>query len=168
MERISALMDGELDDHEVAGELQRLKNDPELQAAWETYHAIGDTLRGHGVVSAGFVATVRDRLKSEATVLAPRGRRQFARVTRVALPVAASICGVALVAWVALYNDTFQPGKSAAVARAPQPQTAQANLPVAAGVNEYLLAHQQFSPRTDIQGVASYVRTVSTPVAENE
>ncbi|MGH8630924.1 MAG: sigma-E factor negative regulatory protein, partial [Burkholderiales bacterium] len=155
MERISALMDGELDDHEVVGELQRLKDDPDLRAAWETYHAIGDTLRGHGVVSTGFAAAVKHRLKSEATVLAPRRRPRLTRVARVALPVAASMCGVALVAWLALYNDTFQPGKPAPVARAPQPQTAQAIVPAAAGVNEYLLAHQQFSPRTDIQGVAS-------------
>lgn len=168
MERISALMDGELDDHEVAGELQRLKSDPELLATWETYHAIGDALRGHGVVSPGFAVAVRDRLKAEATVLAPRRRPQLTRMARVALPVAASMCGVALVAWLALYNDVFQPGNPAPVARAPQPLTAQAVVPAAAGVNEYLLAHQQFSPRTDIQGVASYVRTVSAPVAETE
>jgi sigma-E factor negative regulatory protein RseA len=166
MERISALMDGELDDHEVAGELQRLKHDPELRSAWDTYHAIGDTLRGHGVVSAGFAASVGTRLQAEPTILAPK--RPLRRFARVALPVAASMCGVALVAWLALYNDTFQFGQPAKIARAPQQQTAQALVPAASAVNEYLLAHQQFSPRTDIQGVASYVRTVSVDVAGNE
>jgi len=47
MERISAFMDGELEDHEAAGQVRRLKEDPELRAAWETYHLIGDALRGH-------------------------------------------------------------------------------------------------------------------------
>ncbi len=166
MERISALMDGELDDHEVAGELKRLKDDSELLSAWETYHAIGDTLRGHGVVSARFAAAVTARLRAEPTVLAPRRLPRGGRFARVALPVAASICGVAVVGWLALYNDTFQFGGPTSLARAPQQQTIQ--VPTATGVNEYLLAHQQFSPRTDIQGVASYVRTVSAPVTENE
>jgi sigma-E factor negative regulatory protein RseA len=160
-------MDGELDDDEVAGELQRVKDDPELRRAWETYHAIGDTLRGHGVVSAGFAAAVRGRLQSEPTVLAPM-RRPPTRFTRIALPVAASVCGVAAAVWLALYNDAFQIGKPAMVARAPQQQPVQAVVPAAVGVNEYLLAHQEFSPRTDIQGVASYVRTVSSAVPNNE
>jgi sigma-E factor negative regulatory protein RseA len=166
MERISALMDGELDDHEVGGELRRLKEDPDLRSAWEMYHAIGDSLRGQGVVSAGFAATVRARLLAEPTVLAPR-RRALVPLARIALPVAASMCGVAVVAWLALYSDTFQFGQPTNVVRAPQ-QTAQAAVPAGSAVNEYLLAHQQFSPRTDIQGVASYVGSVSAPVAENE
>lgn len=168
MERISALMDGELDDREAGSELQRLKNDPELRSTWETYHAIGDTLRGHGVVSGGFAAAVRARLEAEPTVVAPRPALR--RIARLALPVAASTCGVALVAWLALYNDTFPFGQPASIAGTPQ-RTTQAvvmAVPAAADVNEYLLAHQQFSPRTDIQGVASYVRTVSAEVAGNE
>jgi sigma-E factor negative regulatory protein RseA len=165
MERISALMDGELDDHEVVGELKRLKNDPKLLSAWETYHAIGDALRGQGVVSAGFATGVRARLRAEPTVVAPK--RPLRRVARIALPVAASMCGVALVAWLALYNEAFRIGQPTGFAAAPQP-TREAAAPPAAGVNEYLLAHQQFSPRTDIQGVASYVHTVSADVAGNE
>jgi hypothetical protein len=37
-------------------------------------------------------------------------------------------------------------------------------LPKAA--NDYLLAHQGFSPRVYLQGMAPYVRTVSEPVEE--
>jgi hypothetical protein len=32
--------------------------------------------------------------------------------------------------------------------------------------NDYLLAHQGFSPRVYLQGMAPYVRTVSEPVEE--
>jgi hypothetical protein len=34
-------------------------------------------------------------------------------------------------------------------------------VPVAVGVEDYLLAHQRFSPASSMQGVAPYVRTVS-------
>jgi sigma-E factor negative regulatory protein RseA len=33
-------------------------------------------------------------------------------------------------------------------------------------VNDYLLAHQNYSPRSALQGVAPYVRTVSDPVRQ--
>jgi sigma-E factor negative regulatory protein RseA len=34
-------------------------------------------------------------------------------------------------------------------------------VPVAQGVNDYLLAHQRFSPSSAMGGIAPYVRTVS-------
>ncbi len=42
-EQVSALMDGESIDLEVINELE---NDAELSRSWQSYHAIGDTLRG--------------------------------------------------------------------------------------------------------------------------
>jgi len=35
------------------------------------------------------------------------------------------------------------------------------SLPVNETVNDYLLAHQEFSPSTDMRGAASYIRTVA-------
>jgi len=70
-------------------------------------------------------------------------------VRRLALSAAASIAGVALVAWLTLFDSPFAP------------QTQLAATPANGAVNDYLLAHQQFSPNTAMQGVASYVRTVS-------
>jgi hypothetical protein len=29
-------------------------------------------------------------------------------------------------------------------------------------MNDYLIAHQEFSPSTEVQGAASYMRTVAT------
>jgi hypothetical protein len=34
-------------------------------------------------------------------------------------------------------------------------------VPLPSGTNDYLLAHQGFSPRVSLQGMAPYVRTVS-------
>jgi sigma-E factor negative regulatory protein RseA len=155
-------MDGELEDHEAAGQLRRLKEDPELRAAWETYHMIGDAMRGEAGYSSGLVVKVSARLTAEPTVLAPRPRMHLRNFRRLALSAAASIGGVALVAWLALFDNPFVPQPNVAVNQAPLvAQTQLAATPANGAVNDYLLAHQQFSPSTAMQGVASYVRTVS-------
>lgn len=156
MERISAFMDGELEDHEATGQVRRLKEDPELRVAWDTYHLIGDAMRGEAGYSSGLAVKISARLVAEPTVLAPRPVTQLRNVSRrVALSAAASVAGVALVAWLVLFNNPF----------APQ-QTQLAATPANGAANDYLLAHQQFSPNTAMQGVASYVRTVSGPNPE--
>lgn len=162
MERISEFMDGELDDHEAAAQVRRLKEDPQLRAAWETYHLVGDALRGEAGHASGLGARVSARLGAEPTVLAPSRRMPSQNVRRVALSAAASITGVALVAWLALFDNPFLPRQDVAVNQAPAGAPTQlAATPANGTVNDYLLAHQQFSPSTAMQGVASYVRTVS-------
>ena len=162
MERISAFMDGELEDHEAAAQVRRLKEDPELRAAWETYHLVGDALRGEAGYPSGLAARISAKLAAEPTVLAPSPRMQSRNVRRLALSAAASIGGVALVAWLALFDNPFLPQQNLAVNQAPMgTQNQLAATPANGSVNDYLLAHQQFSPSTAMQGVASYVRTVS-------
>jgi hypothetical protein len=39
-------------------------------------------------------------------------------------------------------------------------------VPLPSGTNDYLLAHQAFSPRMSLQGMTAYVRTVSGPAPE--
>ena len=40
-------------------------------------------------------------------------------------------------------------------------------VPLPSGTNDYLLAHQGFSPRASLQGMAPYVRTVSDSAQES-
>jgi sigma-E factor negative regulatory protein RseA len=162
MEQISAFMDGEIEGVEATGQVNRLKEDARLRATWDTYHLIGDTLRGEKLgLSQDFTASFSARLADEPTILAPRSRSPLqSTVRRFALPVAASVGGMALVAWLAVFNNPFAPQKENLAAKAPAP--VEAKTQVANGeVNDYLLAHQQFSSSTTLQGVASYVRTVS-------
>jgi len=163
MEQISAFMDGETEGDEAASQLKRLKEDASLRATWDTYHVIGDTLRGEELgLSRDFNANFSARLADEPTILAPRNRNPLpaATVRRFALPVAASVGGMALVAWLAVFNNPFAPQKETLAVKAPAPMEAKTQ--VASGeVNDYLLAHQQFASSTTLQGVASYVRTVS-------
>jgi len=44
-ERISALMDGELDDRSAAALIQALEHDREALESWRLYHLMGDAMR---------------------------------------------------------------------------------------------------------------------------
>jgi hypothetical protein len=80
---------------------------------------------------------------------------------------AASLAAVGLVGWLAL-GPQHQPA-SAPVAQAVQP-TREAKQPVIVplptATPDYLLAHQGFSPRISLQGMAPYARTVSAQANE--
>jgi len=160
MERISSFMDGELGDHEAGQQLNRLKTDPEARASWDTFHLIGDAMRGDSVVSRDFSARLQARLAAEPTVLAPRPRR-IRPATTYALSAAASLSAVALVGWMAANNLVLR-GTDAPPAPPAPPQVAEIpNVPSDGQMKEYVMAHTEFSPSTAIQGVASYIRTVS-------
>lgn len=169
MDGISALMDGELDDLEAQRELRRLKDDPEQRERWDSFHLIGDALRGEAALSSGFGETFTRRLAAEPTVLAPRARApRVGRVTTYALSAAASVSAAALVAWVALtpnapvglQADATSPASIIAAGKAPT-EAPLASVSSEGRMNEYLLAHQGFSPSTAIQGLAPYIRSVS-------
>ena len=167
MDKISALMDGELDDRQAREQLVRLKQDDELAGCWHTFHIIGDALRGEPVLSQGFSRRLADRLDGEPTVLAPR-RSAVKRVATYALSAAASVSAVALVGWIAFVNNPFGPQAELAKAPvstpaspAPATPTQLASVPSDGTMNDYLIAHQGFSPSTSIQGVVPYIRTVS-------
>jgi sigma-E factor negative regulatory protein RseA len=158
-DRISEFMDGELDDRAAGPVIDALGRDDEARHAWRTYHLIGDALRDSRLLSAGFTARVVQALEAEPTVLAPR-RLQPQPRTWYAL--AAGVAGFALVGWLA-----FAPPQTTApvapVAQQQAPQIKPQMVPLPSGANDYLLAHQAFSPRVSLQGMAPYVRTVSEP-----
>jgi sigma-E factor negative regulatory protein RseA len=167
MDKISALMDGELDAPQADLQLARLKQDAEARASWDSYHLIGAAMRGEPMMTPNLARRLSDRLAQEPTVLAPRPIA--GRATTYALSAAASIAAVAVVGWVAFHNPIApQPEVAAAIPAAePAPAAQLASVPRDGTMNEYLMAHQGFSPSTAIQGLAPYVRTVSgTPAGE--
>jgi sigma-E factor negative regulatory protein RseA len=166
MDKTSALMDGELDVRQANEQFGRLKQDGELTACWHTFHLIGDSMRGDRALSPEFGRRMAERLAAEPTVLAPH-RSTVKRVTTYALSAAASVAAVALVGWVAFVSNPIAPQQELAkapVVPAPAvaPSTQLASVPSDGKMNEYLIAHQEFSPSTSIQGVAPYIRTVSS------
>jgi sigma-E factor negative regulatory protein RseA len=160
-ERLSELMDGELDDRSAAEVIQALGSDREAVRAWRTYQLISDAMRESRLLSADFAARFSERLAQEPTVFAPRALHTEQRKW-VALSAAASVAAVALVAWVA-FAPQPEIKTAAPVAQAdPKPNI----VPLPSAANDYLLAHQGFSPRLSLQGMAPYVRTVSEPAVE--
>lgn len=77
MERLSALVDGELDDHGVAHACATWREEASSRSSWHAYQLIGDVLRSEDLASdakrdCAFLSAVRDRLAGEPTVLAPQ------------------------------------------------------------------------------------------------
>ena len=138
-DRISVLMDGELGEREAADTIATLANDPQARDAWRTYHLIGDAMR------------------EGRSIVAPRRPAANAPRWRVALPAMAVAAAVALVSWVAFapLQQNLAPAPQVAALKPP------AIVPPPRAANDYLLAHQGFSPRVALQGMTAYVRTVS-------
>ena len=165
-DKLSALMDGELDDKSAAEVIQALGKDHEAVRTWRTYQLISDAMRENRLLSEGFAARVAARLAAEPTVLAPRRSPVFQPESRkwFALSAAASVAAVALVGWLAFAPQAPAPA-SAPMAQAPA-EVKPNIVPLPTAANDYLLAHQAFSPRVSLQGMAPYVRTVSEQVVE--
>jgi sigma-E factor negative regulatory protein RseA len=159
-EKISALMDGELDRNAAGEPIGALRQEGEAAEAWRTYHLISDAMRDTQLLSPGFRERFSQRLAAEPTVLAPT-RRQASPSRRWIPAAAVAGAAVALVGWVAFAP---QPASVQAPMASVQP-AAEAKPAVTASIpkaaNDYLLAHQAVSPRLTLQGMAPYVRTVA-------
>ena len=155
-ERISRLMDGELDDAGADAAIRDLRH-PDCVATWVCYHVIGDALRRSGTPMPGFAQRFGARLAAEPTVLAPR-QRQVQRLP-ILWAAAATIAAVLVVGSVAV--STLQPPPTA-VAKARGTTVVRAAVAKQQPVSpDYLLAHQEYSPTTQIQGVGPYLRAAS-------
>lgn len=169
-DEISALMDGELDPEVAAHVIAQLKKADELRSEWVVYHLISDALGQTEAMPADITRRVRTRLAAEPTVLAPRPPiiKHKARV----FAAAASVAAVAMIGLMNL-QTTNRPAENladnkptptttntAALQTAPAAISVSASLPAPAQINDYLLAHRQFSPSA-MHGTAPYVHTVA-------
>ena len=155
-EEVSLFVDGELDADRVERVCHGLRAPAEVET-WVCYHVIGDALRGQCKPMSGFAARFSARLDAEPTILAPQRPRPAPAA--IALAIAATVAAVGVVGWMAL---TTMPASNEALATAQQASAvrpADTRRPV---VNEYLLAHQEYSPATAIAGVRPYLRAVAT------
>ena len=74
-----------------------------------------------------------------------------------ALSAAASLAAVGVVAWMSLQISPEMAPQLAMQQNAFRP----VNMQIQPDSNDYLIAHQEFSPSADINGGTSYIRTVS-------
>jgi sigma-E factor negative regulatory protein RseA len=163
-EQISELMDGELDGRVADSTIDALRRAGEALDAWRMYHVISDAMRDTPLLSEGFSARLAARLAAEPTLAAPR---RIVPRPRFALAAAASVAAVALVGWLAFAPPPPTPAAPTPVAAAaPKATVVTVTTVLPNAANDYLLAHQGFSPRVYLQGMAPYVRTVSEPADE--
>ncbi len=169
-EKLSALIDGELQSSDCQAHLGRLRTDTELRRAWDAYHLIGDALRGH--IGADLTGRVVARLQEEPTVLAPQRKMTAAgRLAWYATSAAASVAAVILVALTASSGWRAEPQFAAGTGTgvsgpvipvaADQPEIDAKPRLIGAEVENYLLAHQPYSHTSAMQGIVPYARTVA-------
>lgn len=168
MQKISAFMDGETSRMEAEQTLSHLKQSEGCYETWTTFHLIGDVMRGSPELGDDFTARFRMRMEQEPTLLAPR--LIWRKSMNFTLSAAASLAAISIVLALVLTDNPLTPRIQIADApkaevTADNTQTTAKPRPTTAAnqgkINEYLMAHQEFSPSTALQGVAPYVRTVS-------
>ena len=154
---ISALMDSELFEDEAESLLGRIKSDPTVRKNWELYHLIGDVLRQPEHIHCDLSTKVRERLQDEPIVLAPGIRAVKQKMRTFVLSAAASLSAIGVVVWMSLQISPEVVPQMAMQQTALRP----VNMQTRTNPNDYLIAHQEFSPSIEMSGGATYLRTVS-------
>ncbi len=170
-EWLSALADGELHGAELEEALDALRKDPELQASWQAYHLLRDTVSSNlnQGVEPQLHLRVSAALEAEPTILAPqrRARPWLKQVASVA--IAASVTGIAIIGiqnmnGVGTETATASPLASKQEFLRMEPtQLAQAQKKASQesdALNPYLVNHNEYSANSGIQGMLPYVRIV--------
>jgi len=178
-EKISALMDGELDADDASVVIEQFRNAEDLRERWVAYHLISDALGQSEVRPLDITQRVNARLMAEpavsavsnTTLLHPTSKRR-----PTAYAAAASIAVAMVGGWIILQttqesnllrqnlaDNRTSPSTSAAtvapVATYPAiPAKASVAASESAQINDYLLAHRQFSPSTTMHGAVPFMR----------
>lgn len=177
-EEISALMDGELNPDAAADVIAQLYKTDGLRDEWIVYHLISDALGQPGVMPTAITRRVSARLATEPTALAPRPP---IRHKPGVFAAAASVAAVAVIGWMSLQTTDRREENpasnnlastatntaantvtdTAVLQTAPAVVSVSASAPAFAQIDDYLLAHGQFSPGAAVHGVAPYMYTVA-------
>jgi sigma-E factor negative regulatory protein RseA len=183
LERLSALVDGELDADAAAQVCGHWRESVEARASWHAYQVIGDVLRSDDLArdparDASFLHALRVRLHDEPVVLAPAPLAAPVRRTRwswkASSAVAASVVVIAgaavvlsrspadvAVATVSVAPAPVQQANPIVVAAEPQPLVASGKLIRDARLDRYLAAHKQFAGSSALGVPSGYLRNAT-------
>lgn len=167
LERVSALVDGELDRADAVRLLGEVADDPELRRGWERYHLISDAVRGRAashIPATELFERVRRDIQAEPTIYRLSAFRSGAARPLAGLALAASVAVVAVLGVRSYMPDT---GLSAgAVAqREPAPPVSLASARDQGGafdarLSRYLVNHSERAGH-NMHGVLPYARIVA-------
>jgi sigma-E factor negative regulatory protein RseA len=178
-EQLSALLDGELPEAEVAMAVRRVTRDEAMRATALRYSLIGDALRDELPAGrpADLVARVRAALDAEpaAAAVAPKRFRHVARYGA-GLAVAASVALVALVALPGRQQEEAPPLLSATEVASPAPEQRMMLPPVytrAAGggpdrLTRYYVNHTEYAPPVSGRGALTRIIVIQPEAAPPE
>ncbi len=177
-EQISAFADNELSDGHLDITLAALRQQ-DGREAWSLYHQIGDALRSDDLntqLSADFTARMFAHLDAEPTIMV--ATQQHAGMTQVsikrfAMPgmAAAAVAVVAFLTVPQMMTQQHAPALEAASASIVMAAATPETITVASNegevlrdprIDEYLLAHQRFSP--SVYSTAQYARSATFAV----
>lgn len=173
-DKISALMDGELDRIDMADTISQIKESEELRNEWSTYHLIGDVLRQPPMSPPDITLNIRNEVDIDPIALTPDiPKEKNSQIFAFAI-AASMVAAVAAVTWMSgqtmkqhpLTDEPSLQAVAPTVTTAPvlaqkeEPKTDKLVLqdPVSIRINDYMFAHGEF---TAIRGVSPYMRTVA-------
>lgn len=174
IERISVLLDGEMDRTEAAAAIAALCADPALRRHWHELHRAGDAMRSDEVAASDaedFCARVAAAIAAEPTVLAPRAPQVSSGLRRYWMPGLAVAASAAAVAFIAV--PLMRAPETASVAKNSAPAAvstlevaAQKQLPTIANArglspsfNPYLAAHRELIGPSVVPRATVYLRS---------
>ena len=156
-EKLSLLIDDQLDRVQAAGLLKAMKGDSELEEKWRRYHLISQALKNDrcSTASSNFADKVHQQLRDEPIHFLASRKPTVAWQKTVGLAVAASVALVAVIIFGTVEKNTQPIAGINTVARQVQvPQTD----PMNARFKEYLQAHDNGWYVNNNVGVQQYAR----------
>ena len=169
-EKLSALVDNELDDLEERRILAALGDNASLRGTWQRYHLVRAAL--HRDLDAFTALDVSEQV-ARRIAAEPSNPTAFhsRRITRLlgTLAIAASVAAIAIVGVQWSHQSSIAP-LPLLTASKPAPEaiirtgTTQRNMPepeTASALNAYLVEHDEFASTSGFGGMIPYVRVVS-------
>lgn len=177
-EKLSAMLDGELPEAEMAEVIAAVNRDPELQAMWQRYHIAGAALRGDldTAFDQDSTQVLLSRLEQEPVVLSPLRWRTWAQAVG-GFAIAATVAAVAVISLDSAESPTsgnellagkaieqadyIRAGDTHWKGKSPTPHLEHE-------LNYYLVEHNQYSSAGNIRGMMDYGRVAGYDNVEQE
>ncbi|MEJ2362750.1 MAG: sigma-E factor negative regulatory protein [Gammaproteobacteria bacterium] len=159
MEKLSAFMDGEVDDQRV---IESLRQHDEARSSWMSYHLIRDVMNHHYVAgSQQLAARVSAAIEDEPTVLAPKRWYKPRKILRHAsgAAIAATIAAVAILV---VRQSPEVPQDIPHFAVGPiTTQPVRLTTEAENKLNSYIVSHNEYSASARFKGMLPYTRIIS-------
>lgn len=147
-ERISSLMDGELEAADAQRVIRECCLSGKDRETWHLYHVIGDSMRGQAPRQLAPARDIGTMLDKEPAIIARPRRVLETPMARVALAAAASVATIGVVGWIGSQGGQLGGGaptvaKTPASSIQPVANSVSARPAPTVDVQDYYVAHKQ-------------------------